>query len=222
MSCAHYKDLCIDAVDARRSADFWAVALDLQTGDARPNTIRLDGPTPRHTVCINAVPEPHTVKNRIHLDVNTESVQQLLDVGAQVIDDRSFSWTVLADPDGGELCAFTRESPFEQRFYELVVDCKDPAAQSEWWQSVLGGQRDHNEDTSWFWIADIDGTPFESIVFVPVPEPKMGKNRVHVDVFGDVRELLEHGARHVAEHDAWYVLADPEGNEFCVFPVSAA
>ena len=54
----------------------------------------------------------------------------------------------------------------------------------------------------------------------PVPEPKTGKNRMHLDVFGDKSELLELGATLVRERDGdieWDVLADPEGNEFCVF-----
>jgi hypothetical protein len=60
--------------------------------------------------------------------------------------------------------------------------------------------------------------------FVPVPEPKTVKNRVHWDVKGSVPALLEAGARMIrpATEDPepdrnWDVLADPEGNEFCVF-----
>ena len=53
-----------------------------------------------------------------------------------------------------------------------------------------------------------------------VPEPKTLKNRMHLDVVGDVRELLDLGATLVRAQDAdidWTILADPEGNEFCVF-----
>lgn len=218
MVLAQYKDLCIDAVDARRNAGFWSTALGLRIADIRPDTIRLDGPTPQHTVWINSVPESHSVKNRVHIDVNTESVQQLVEAGAQVIDHHSFPWAVLSDPDGGELCAFTREPPVEQRLYEMGVDCVDPSAQSQWWQDILGGQCGHNEKEGWFWVKGINTTPFESIVFAPVPEPKTVKNRVHIDVYADVQELLSHGAQHLAQHQARHVLADPEGNEFCVFP----
>ncbi len=59
---------------------------------------------------------------------------------------------------------------------------------------------------------------------VAVPEPKTVKNRMHLDVVGDTAALLALGAtvvtlRHDAidEHVNWDVLADPEGNEFCVF-----
>jgi len=53
-----------------------------------------------------------------------------------------------------------------------------------------------------------------------VPEPKTVKNRVHWDVFGDVDRLVEAGARVLRERGgdiSWTVMADPEGNEFCVF-----
>jgi hypothetical protein len=58
--------------------------------------------------------------------------------------------------------------------------------------------------------------------FVPVPEPKTVKNRVHWDVTApDVDALVERGARVLRSPDDeinWTVLADPEGNEFCAFP----
>jgi hypothetical protein len=62
--------------------------------------------------------------------------------------------------------------------------------------------------------------PFEGIVFGPVPEPKTVKNRIHWDVYGDTAELLAAGATLLRRKDTeirWDVLADPEGNEFCVF-----
>jgi hypothetical protein len=54
----------------------------------------------------------------------------------------------------------------------------------------------------------------------PVSEPKSVKNRMHVDVVGDKAELLSLGATMVRARDEeieWDILADPEGNEFCVF-----
>jgi hypothetical protein len=51
-----------------------------------------------------------------------------------------------------------------------------------------------------------------------VPEPRTVKNRVHWDVRGDVAELERAGARILREMPRWTVMADPEGNEFCVFP----
>lgn len=54
----------------------------------------------------------------------------------------------------------------------------------------------------------------------PVPEGKTVKNRVHIDVFGDTDELVGLGATLLRGRDGernWDMLADPEGNEFCVF-----
>jgi predicted enzyme related to lactoylglutathione lyase len=68
---------------------------------------------------------------------------------------------------------------------------------------------------------EVPGMPF-SFDFVPVPEPKVVKNRVHWDVAAaDLDPLLDAGARLLrgpTEQDGFSVLADPEGNEFCVFP----
>ena len=60
--------------------------------------------------------------------------------------------------------------------------------------------------------------PFESMLFDPVPEPKTVKNRLHWDVYGDVDELRRAGRHPLSDQPRWTVLADPEGNEFCVFP----
>ena len=70
-------------------------------------------------------------------------------------------------------------------------------------------------------IEGIPGAPFEYLVFVPVPEGKTVKNRIHWDVdVSDVRLLVEHGATVLREPDddiRWTIMADPEGNEFCAF-----
>ena len=50
-----------------------------------------------------------------------------------------------------------------------------------------------------------------------MPESKQVKNRVHVDVYGDVDELVAHGASIIERQERWTVMADPEGNEFCAF-----
>jgi hypothetical protein len=60
-------------------------------------------------------------------------------------------------------------------------------------------------------------SPGPTFWFNRVPESKGSKNRVHVDVYGDVDDLLGRGATLLAREESWTVLADPEGNEFCVF-----
>jgi predicted enzyme related to lactoylglutathione lyase len=63
--------------------------------------------------------------------------------------------------------------------------------------------------------------PFEGISFVPVPEPKTAKNRIHIDVTtDDLDAVVSAGAAVLRRQDdeiGWTVLADPEGNEFCAF-----
>ncbi|MFI5426219.1 VOC family protein [Aeromicrobium sp. UC242_57] len=74
------------------------------------------------------------------------------------------------------------------------------------------------------YLDDIPGAPVESFDFCTVPEPKTVKNRLHWDVTLEpgaaVGDLVSVGATVLAEpteDDQWTVMADPEGNEFCVF-----
>ncbi|WP_219415916.1 VOC family protein [Pseudonocardia nigra] len=216
---ATYKDLCVDAVDAERSARFWSAALGLGCAPHRESVVRLPGPTPQHTVWVNAVPEPKVVKNRLHLDVHTGSVAELVELGATVLDD-TLPWTVMADPEGGEFCAFVREEPPPQRLYELVLDARDAHATAAWWATLLGGRL--VDDGNGFWVVgDIPGAPFEWLCVNPSEDPKVGKNRVHIDVVvPDIERVLDHGARLLRPSGGdvgWDVLADPEGNEMCAF-----
>ena len=112
------------------------------------------------------------------------------------------------------------------RFTELVVDSHDPERLAAFWQAVLGCPTLERADDGgpYVWIGG-GGAPLE-IIFVPVPETKDVKNRLHIDVSPsdrdqaeEVERLLALGAQHtdVGQGDvSWVVLADPEGNEFCV------
>jgi hypothetical protein len=221
VALATYKDLCIDAVDAGRLGRFWAEVLRLELTQLDDGDVRLTGRTPRDTVWVNSVPEPVTVKHRVHLDVRAESPAALERLGAAVVDAHSFPWTVMRDPEGGELCVFGLRPGTEPGPYELVVDCADPGAISGWWAVVLGARRQDDEEKGFSWIEEVPHCPWEGIVFVPVPEPKTVKNRIHLDVStGDLEALLAAGATVLRRPDGeigWHVLADPEGNEFCAF-----
>ena len=216
---AAYKDLCLDAEDAARVGRFWSAALGLELDTRRGSIVRLEGPTSQETLWVNAVPEPKAVKNRLHLDIHTGSVEELVELGASVLDD-TLPWTVMADPDGGEFCAFVREELPDQLLYELVLDAHDPRATAAWWAELFGGRLVTEDETTWA-VGGIPGAPFEWFVVNPTTDEKVGKNRVHVDVTAeDLDRLLAHGARLLrprGDDIGWYVLADPEGNEFCVF-----
>jgi hypothetical protein len=124
------------------------------------------------------------------------------------------------------------------RWYSVVVDCRDFASLSRWWAEVLDWRIVYESDDEVVVAPPhaIDRTrdvppPERSpgLIFVPVPEPRTAKNRLHIDLApspdagqeAEVRRLEELGARRVdvgqdPEKVSWVVMADPEGNEFCV------
>jgi hypothetical protein len=224
MALATYQDLCIDATDAGVLGAFWAAALDLELHRHDDGDADLTGRTPRHRVWINTVPEPRTVKQRMHLDVNTSSVEDLVALGATVLDADSFSWTLMADPEGGEFCAFVRQGDITSRLFEIVVDTSEepghPLRIATWWADMLGA-RVVDTGRGFAYVDQIPQAPFQSIDFVPVPEPKTVKNRIHLDVATpDLDRLVAAGAEVLRPRDdqiGWTVLADPDGNEFCAF-----
>ncbi|MGN6574457.1 MAG: VOC family protein [Nocardioides sp.] len=119
-----------------------------------------------------------------------------------------------------------------------MVDCQDPKKQAMWWAQALDWTVIHESDQecvivpSWADDDVIRQTPWERVgpgmVFVPVPEGKSVKNRLHIDLAphvsqdreAEIERLVRLGASRVdvGQSDAagWAVLADPEGNEFCV------
>ena len=225
MPLATFKDLCLDAHDPVLVGEFWAGVLGLELHRQEGGDTYLTGPTPQHTIWVNRVPEPKTVKHRVHLDVNAGSVAELEALGATVLDAESFRWMLMADPEGGELCVFLREGPITQRLYEIVVDTGDSPEEAHrlaaWWAEVLGGRLVDTE-RGFSYVDRVPGAPYDSLDFIPVPEPKTVKNRVHLDVTtADLDALVAAGATVLRAQDAdlgWTVLADPAGNEFCAFP----
>jgi hypothetical protein len=218
-SC-RFKDLCLDATDPHRSASFWAAALGLGAEVLDNGAYRLRDDVAEHTVWINPVPEPRTAKQRVHLDVLVGDVAELLRIGAEVVTELP-RWTLLEDVEGGELCAFVRppERLASYRLLEIVVDAAEPARIAAWWADRLGTSPHSSDDGSFWWLEPAAGLPVDW-VFQAVPEPKRVKNRIHWDVLGDTSGLVRAGARLLRSRGddlAWDVLADPEGNEFCVF-----
>lgn len=219
-----FKDLCIDATDPVALGAFWGAALGLELHRQDNGDAYLTGPTSAHTIWVTRVPEPKTAKHRVHLDVNTDSVERLERLGATVLDAESHRWTVMADPEGGELCAFVRQGEITQPLYEIVVDTGDPPdhalRMATWWADLLGAHS-HDSGRGFAYVEGIPGAPFEALVFVPVPEQKTVKNRIHLDVTTPaVDALVAAGAVVLRRQDAdigWTVLADPDGNEFCAF-----
>ena len=230
MAIARWKDLCIDATDAHRVARFWGAALGLEVDLHADGDAALRGERPEQTIWVNAVPEPRTVKQRVHLDLEVAAIEPVLALGATMdlpATESGYGWSVLLDPEGGELCVFLRDDfPTDPpaRLCEMIIDTADAEsarAQARWWAEVLGGSV-VDDERGFSWVQDVPGLPFDSIDLIPVPEPKTVKNRIHWDITSDdLAGLLERGATVLAEpteSTRWHVLADPEGNEFCVFP----
>jgi hypothetical protein len=224
MAIATYKDLCIDAVDAERLGRFWAGTLGLELELDGDGDGKLTGPTPAHTIWINTVPERVTVKQRMHLDIYAD-VSDVVALGGVVVDAESFPWTVMKDPEGGELCVFPvrpdGQMNAQSRVKEIGADAEDHVRISTWWADVLGAERHEDHEHGFSYLEPVPGAPFESLDFAPVPEPKTVKNRVHFDVdTADVQLLVDAGATLLRPQDdeiGWSVMADPEGNEFCAF-----
>lgn len=107
------------------------------------------------------------------------------------------------------------------QFKDLCLDANDHQALAGWWCAALGYvRRDPERDASWPVPIVNPGGRGPLIWINPVPEAKTIKNRMHLDVWGSRDELLAAGATLVRGPDGeidWDVLADPEGNEFCVF-----
>jgi hypothetical protein len=108
------------------------------------------------------------------------------------------------------------------RWEQIVVDSEDPGRLARWWAEALGYQIVHEEADEVEIRRSADEMP--GLLFGTSPDPKTVKNRLHIDLRPDdqeseVERLVNMGARPVdiGQHDvSWVVLADPEGNEFCV------
>ena len=217
-----FKELCLDTSgDGHALGTFWAAATGCEyvAGKSPGDPGNVVGKEEGMGIALCPVPELKTAKHRVHIDVHTDSVDTLLALGATVApgyDNPDDNWTVLLDPDGGELCAFVRETVPAYKTYEVVVDSVDGERMARWWGEVFGVEP-QNQGRSYWWIEGVTSMPFESMVFDSVPEPKTVKNRIHWDVYGDVGELIHAGATRLDDQPDWTVLADPEGNEFCVF-----
>ncbi|AQT75944.1 MULTISPECIES: VOC family protein [unclassified Streptomyces] len=116
------------------------------------------------------------------------------------------------------------------RISELVLDCAEPERLAEFWSKVLGYVELAREDDGSIEIGPPDagfGGPQPTLVLSPSDAPRTGKLRLHIDVNATDRDqdselerLLALGAHPVDigqdGTENWHVLADPEGNEFCL------
>jgi hypothetical protein len=114
------------------------------------------------------------------------------------------------------------EAPAIAGLSALAIDCADPPMLAGWWSGLLGGRVELDSDGD----ATLHTPEGLAIDFLRVPEAKTVKNRLHLDLrpvdsshADEVERLIGLGARRadIGQGDVpWVVLADPEGNEFCV------
>jgi predicted enzyme related to lactoylglutathione lyase len=229
--------LCFDALDPVRLARFWASALGWEVHDEASGEIGVlptDGT--RFILVFLPVPEPKTAKNPIHLDLVTESVdhqrevvERLIELGAQPVDIGQGSdadHVVLADSEGNEFCVVLRgEFLADTDFLGAVVFEPAHPATGHFWGEAIGWPVVYDQDGDVAIRAPEGQGPF--ITFGPPGVAKSGKNRLHLDLAPhaddhqatEVERLIALGASRIdiGQGDVpWVVLADPDGNEFCV------
>lgn len=221
---------------------FWAEALGWGVSSEGPGVTNLHpegvtwpDPTAFYMDFVT-VPDPETVKYRVHLDLATTSaahqaelVAHLKDLGATPADvgQGDVPWTVLADPEGNLFCVLEPREIYRDTgpIAVVVVDCADPRAMAEFWDKALNWTlHEVTEDHAVLRSADGIGPYLE---FLRTPGERTWWNRVHLDLLPDpldgkeaeVTRLRALGAADIdlGQGDVpWTVLADPEGNEFCV------
>jgi predicted enzyme related to lactoylglutathione lyase len=128
----------------------------------------------------------------------------------------------------------SKENTVACRLTELAIDCRDHHLVGTFWSQVLGYEVTETSDGPEDYYVQLTGPPGAgpTILAIRVPEEKTTKNRLHIDVNAtdrdqdaEVERILALGATRVdigQGEQTWVVLADPEGNEFCVLRSTVA
>jgi predicted enzyme related to lactoylglutathione lyase len=227
--------LSVDAHDPEGLARFWAGVLGWETADG--TTLVPDDDT-GFPIRFLPTSEPKRGQNQMHLDLTSTSLEdqqqtvaRALELGARHVDvgqRPEEEHVVLADPEGNEFCVIEPGNGF-------LADCgfvgalasDGSQAVGHFWGEALGWPLvwDQDEETA---IRSPHGGPKISWGGPPVA-PKRGKNRLHLDLapaadgdlHAEVDRLVSLGATRIDIGQGevpWVVLADPDGNEFCVLP----
>ncbi len=229
--------IVFDANDPVSLARFWADALEWTYADEDGYSGATGGDgTLRRLEFVPSRSEKRS-PNWLHFDLTSTSiegqqatVQRLIDLGARHIDigqGPDSEHFVLADPEGNEFCVLEPGNNFvDDGGFLGSLTCDGSPAVGYFWRDVLGWSLvwDQDDETA---IRALDGTGLFITFGGPPLPPKHGKNRLHLDLAppedGDQRAEVERleslGARRVdiGQGDvSWVVMADPDGNEFCV------
>jgi predicted enzyme related to lactoylglutathione lyase len=233
----HLHALCLDAHDPLRLARFWSGVLGWQLAEDSTEGIALL-PNDDTGFLLRFLPtqRPKTAQNRLHLDLTSTSLQdqqetvaRSLALGARHLDIGQLPeepHVVLADPEGNEFCVIEPGNSFlADCGFIGALACDGSREVGYFWSQALGWPLvwDQDEETA---IRSPHGGPKISWGGPPL-DPKIGKNRLHLDLAppasgdqqAEVERLCQLGATPLdlgqGEID-WVVLADPDGNEFCL------
>ena len=235
--------LCIDANDPERLARFWAGVLGWEMADGPQDGVALlPGDGTGFRLRFLPTQEQKTGQNQMHfhltstsLEDQQQTVARSLGLGARHIDigqRPEEGHVVLADPEGNEFCVIEPGNSFlAECGFVGALACGGSQEVGYFWSEALGWPLvwDHDQETA---IRSPDGGPKISWGGPPLT-PKTGKNRLHFDlappVGGDQRaevdRLISLGAKRIdiGQGDvSWVVMADPDGNEFCVLTPRSA
>jgi hypothetical protein len=233
-----------DAADPAGLARFWSAATGWPITEEAPDEVVVEPPsgtdgtptTPGLPLVFGQGDEPKVVKNRVHIDLNSRSDGEYAEVVDRVraaggvpvdIGQGDVPWEVLADPEGNELCVLRPRANYADAgpIAAVVVDTPDPGAIAPFWAAATGRTAITYDD------GDVGLPPTGGrgphLELLRIDDPKVGKNRVHLDVAPrgaddqatEVARLKALGATDVdidQGEQTWVVLADPHGNELCV------
>jgi predicted enzyme related to lactoylglutathione lyase len=231
--------LCFDATEPVRLARFWAGVLGWELADDRRDGIALlPSDDTGFQLRFLSAQAPKTRPNQMHFDLTSASledqqqtVERSLGLGARHIDvgqRPEEGHVVLADPEGNEFCVIEPGNNFlADCGFIGALSCDGSQQVGYFWSEALGWPLvwDQDQETA---IRSPQGGPKISWGGPPV-RPKTGKNRLHFDLAPDVdgdqqAEVERIGSLGATRIDvgqgdvSWVVMADPDGNEFCVLP----
>ena len=230
------RGLTIDALEPARLADFWAGLLQWEpTDDPGAGIAPPPGFVGGMPVRFQPTQEPKTMRNLLHLDLacadvpeQEATVARALSLGGRHVDVGQLpeeDHVVLADPEGNELCVTVTGSFLAGCGLMGCLSCDGSPAVGHFWAEALGWDLVWDQDEETAIQSPAGGTKISW--GGPPYMPRPPKNRWHLDLValddGEVERLLGLGARRVdvGQGDAaWTVLADPDGNELCVYPSS--
>jgi len=230
------------AGDDSALGQFWADALGWGVSSEGPGITNVEPfeftwPDPT-AVCVDvvSVPDPESVKYRIHLDLATTSadhqrelVQRLKELGASPADigQGEVPWVVMADPEGNLFCVLEPRPIYQDTgpIATVVVNCEDPRAMADFWSRAMDWTLHEVTDEHARLRSSKGVGPY--LELLRTPDPDTLQNRIHLDLMpypGDDQAAEVARLHSLGAHDAdlgqgdvsWKCLTDPEGNDFCV------